>query len=37
MNFTKEKLTIEEGLKREWIITNRNWRICCINNNRGKY
>ncbi len=29
--FVKEELTLEEGLKKEWIITNRNWWICFIN------
>ena len=37
MEFTNEKLSLEEGLKREWIITNGIGGYCSINNSRSKY
>lgn len=29
----KDTLDLKEGLKKEWLITNRNWRVCFINCN----
>lgn len=29
----KEELNLENGLKKEWLITNRTWWICNVNSN----